>query len=82
MLAPFTTAAKEEMLSAFAPWCAETRIGDDEDKGEKSHQGFFGKTALSPGIAWSNSTVALGLRGLGLENRIRSRCEELIVAYK
>jgi RHS repeat-associated protein len=74
VLAAFPTAAKEEMLSAFGPWCAETCIDDDEDKGEKSHQGFFGKTALSPGITWSNSTTALGLRGLAALDRIRSRC--------
>jgi len=82
VFAPFTTAAKEEM---FSPWCAdpalaadlfpdETRMEARADKGEKSHQGFFGKSALSPGIAWSNSTSALGLRSLAVENRVRSRC--------
>jgi RHS repeat-associated protein len=74
VLAASTTAAKEEMLFAFGPWCAETCIDDDEDKAEKTHQGFFGKTALSPGIAWSNSTSALGLRSLAVETRVGSRC--------
>jgi RHS repeat-associated protein len=62
------------MLSAFGPWCAEACIDDDEDKAEKSHQGFFGKTALSPGITWCNSTTALGLRSLAVETRVGSRC--------
>jgi len=69
----------------FLPWCAdpalaadlfpeETRTEAHADKGEKSHQRFFGKTTLSPGIAWSNSTSALGLRTLAVENRGGSRC--------
>ena len=75
MLAPFTTAAKEEMLSAFAPWSADECISAFESEGEKPHQGVAPEDlALHQGIAWSNSTTALGLRGLGLENRVRSRC--------
>jgi RHS repeat-associated protein len=67
-------AAKEEISSSFVPWCAEMCISASEREGEKPHQGFAGKNpALHQGSAWSNSTTALGLCGLGLENRVRSR---------
>ncbi len=75
MLAPFTTAAKEEMLSAFAPWSADECIRAFESEGKKPHQGVESKNpALHQGITWSNSTTALGLRGLAELNRVRSRC--------
>ena len=76
MFAAFTTAAKEEMFSAFGPWCAETCISASECEGEKPHQGVAGKNpALHQGIVWCNSTTALGLRGMSLENGVRSRCK-------
>jgi len=63
------------MFSAFGPWCAETCIGAHESEGEKTHQGVAGKNpALRLGITWSNSTTALGLRGVRTETRVRSRC--------
>ncbi|MGB7865868.1 MAG: RHS repeat-associated core domain-containing protein, partial [Candidatus Sulfotelmatobacter sp.] len=63
------------MLSAFAPWCAEACISAFESEGKKPHQGVAGKNpALYPGITWSNSTTALGLRVLAVENRVGSRC--------
>jgi RHS repeat-associated protein len=63
------------MLSAVAPWSADECISAFESEGEKPHQGVAPQNpALHQGITWSNSTVALGLRGLGLENRVRSRC--------
>jgi RHS repeat-associated protein len=75
VFAAFTTAAKEETFSAFGPWCAETCISESECEGEKPHQGVAGKNpALHQGIVWSNSTTALGLRSLAVENRVRSRC--------
>jgi RHS repeat-associated protein len=50
-------------------------ISASECEGKKPHQGVADKNpALHPGITWSNSTTALGLRGLGWENRFRSRC--------
>jgi RHS repeat-associated protein len=69
------SAAKEEMLSAFAPWSADECISAFESEGKKPHQGVAGKNpALHQGITWSNSTVALGLRVLAVENRVGSRC--------
>jgi RHS repeat-associated protein len=42
---------------------------------EKPHQGVAPQNpALHQGIAWSNSTSALGLRSLAVETRVRSRC--------
>jgi len=70
----------------FVPWCAdpllaadlfrdETRIEARTSQGKKPHQGVAGeKTALHQGIVWSNSTTALGLRAVTVENRVRSRC--------
>jgi RHS repeat-associated protein len=73
--APFTTAAKEEMLYPFVPWSADECIRAFESQGKKAHQGVAPqKTALHQGITWSNSTSALGLRSLAVENRVRSRC--------
>jgi RHS repeat-associated protein len=82
VFAALPTAAKEEM---FVPWrddparaadlfrdetCTRTR----GEKGEKTHQGVSGKkSAPYQGITWSKSTIALGLRGEGLENRVGSR---------
>ena len=75
MLAPFTTAAKEEMLSPFVPWSADECIRAFESHGKKAHQGDAPQNLrLHQGIAWSNSTVALGLQSLAVENRVRSRC--------
>ncbi len=63
------------MLSPFVPWSADECINAFECEGEKPHQGVAGKNpALHPGITWSNSTTALGLRGARLETRVRSRC--------
>jgi RHS repeat-associated protein len=63
------------MLYPFVPWSADECIRAFESQRKKPHQGVAGKNpALHPGIVWSNSTTALGLRGLGLENRVRSRC--------
>ncbi len=63
------------MLSPFVPWSADECIRAFECQGQKPHQGVAPqKAALHPGIAWSNSTVALGLRSLAVENRVRSRC--------
>ena len=75
MLATFTTAAKEELLSSFVPWSADECICAFESQGKKVHQGVAPQNlALHQGIAWSNSTTALGLRGAQLETRVRSRC--------
>ena len=75
MFAPFTTTAKEEILSPFPLCCADPASAVCTFNVEKPHQGVAPQNpALYQGIAWSNSTVALGLRGLGLETRIRSRC--------
>jgi len=75
VFAPFTAAAKEETFSAFAPWSADECISAFEPEGKKAHQGVAPQNpALHQGITWSNSTVALGLRSLAVENRIRSRC--------
>jgi RHS repeat-associated protein len=75
VLATFTTAAKEELLSSFVPWSADECICAFESQGEKPHQGVAPQNlALHQGITWSNSTTALGLRGLGLGNRSGSRC--------
>jgi RHS repeat-associated protein len=75
VLAPFTTAAKEEMLSPFVPWSADECICAFESQDKKPHQGVAPqKTALHPRIAWSNSTTALGFQSLAVENRVRSRC--------
>jgi RHS repeat-associated protein len=72
---PFTAAAKEEMLSAFVPWSADECIRAFESRGKKPHQGVAPENpALHQGIAWSNSTSALGLRTLAVENRVGSRC--------
>jgi RHS repeat-associated protein len=75
VLATFTTAAKEELLSSFVPWSADECICAFESQGKKVHQGVAPQNlALHQGIAWSNSTTALGLRGAQLETRVRSRC--------
>jgi RHS repeat-associated protein len=75
VLAPFTAAAKEEMLSAFAPWSADECISAFESQSKKPHQGVAPENpALHQGIAWSNSKTALGLRSLAVETRVRSRC--------
>ncbi len=56
------TAAKEEMLSTFAPWCAETCISASAGENQKPHQGFAGQNLiLRQGMEWSKSTLALGL---------------------
>ena len=63
------------MLSPFVPWSADECIRTFESQGKKTHQGVAPqKTALHPGITWSNSTSALGLQSLAVECRIRSRC--------
>ena len=50
------------MLSSFAPWCAETCISASERESQKPHQGFAGQNLIPHrGIAWSKSTLALGL---------------------
>jgi len=50
------------MLSSFAPWCAETCISASERESQKPHQGFAGQNPIPHrGIAWSKSTLALGL---------------------
>jgi RHS repeat-associated protein len=75
VFAPFTTTAKEEILSSFPMWCADPASAACTFNVEKPHQGVAGKNpALHPGITWSNSTSALGLRGLGWENHVGSRC--------
>ncbi len=70
----------------FVPWCAdpapaadlfpnETRTGARTFKGEKPHQGVFGKNpALFLGHEVCNSTTALGLPGVWLEKGNGSRC--------
>jgi RHS repeat-associated protein len=63
------------MPSAFAPWSADECIRAFESEGKKPHQGGAPENlALHQGITWSNSTTALGLRSLAVENRVRSRC--------
>jgi RHS repeat-associated protein len=63
------------MLSAFAPWCADECISAFESQSKKPHQGVAPQNlAQHQGITWSNSTVALGLRSLAVETRVRSRC--------
>jgi RHS repeat-associated protein len=63
------------MLSAFAPWSADECIRAFESEGKKPHQGVAPQNpALHQGIAWSNSTSALGLQNLAIENRVGSRC--------
>ncbi|HKN71902.1 MAG TPA: RHS repeat-associated core domain-containing protein [Terriglobales bacterium] len=63
------------MLSAFAPWCADECISAFESQSKKPHQGVAPQNlAQHQGIAWSNSTTALGLRSLAVETRVRSRC--------
>jgi RHS repeat-associated protein len=63
------------MFSAFGPWCVQTCIGAHESEGEKPHQGVASKkSALHLGQELCNSTTALGLRGMSLENGVRSRC--------
>ena len=63
------------MLSAFAPWCADECISAFESQSKKPHQGVAPHNlAQHQGITWSNSTVALGLRSLAVETRVRSRC--------
>jgi RHS repeat-associated protein len=75
VFAPFTTTAKEEILSPFPLCCADPALASCMVNLEKPHQGVAGKNpALHQGITWSNSTTALGLRRLGRENRVRSRC--------
>jgi len=75
VFAPFTTTAKEEILSPFPLCCADPPLASCMVNLEKPHQGVAGKNpALHPGITWSNSTTALGLRTLAVENRVRSRC--------
>ncbi len=50
-------------------------ISASECEGEKPHQGVAPENlALHQGIAWCNSTTALGLRSLAVENRVGSRC--------
>jgi RHS repeat-associated protein len=75
VFAPFTTTAKEEILSPFPLCCADPALASCLVNLEKPHQGVAGKNpALHPGIEWSNSTSALGLRTLAVENRVGSRC--------
>jgi RHS repeat-associated protein len=75
VFAPFTTTAKEEILSPFPLCCAGPALASCMVNLEKPHQGVAGKNpALHQGIAWSNSTTALGLRTLAVENRVGSRC--------
>jgi RHS repeat-associated protein len=75
VFAPFTTTAKEEILSPFPLCCADPALASCMVNLEKPHQGVAGKNpALHQGITWSNSTTALGLRGARLETRVRSRC--------
>lgn len=63
------------MISWFVPWSADECISTFECQGKKPHQGVAGKNpALHPGIAWSNSTTALGLQSLAVQTRVRSRC--------
>lgn len=75
MLLTMIEAAKEEISSSFLAWCADPASAARMVNTEKPHQGVAPqKSALHPGLAWSNSTTALGLRSLAVENRIRSRC--------
>jgi len=75
VFAPFTTTAKEEILSPFPLCCADPALASCMVNLKKPHQGVAReKSALHQGITWSNSTVALGLRSLAVETRIRSRC--------
>jgi RHS repeat-associated protein len=75
MLLSMIEAAKEEIFPSFPAWCADPASAARMVNPEKSHQGVAPQNlALHRGIAWSNSTSALGMRGLGLENRVRSRC--------
>jgi hypothetical protein len=70
----------QENPEQFFPLAAALAVLENHDRenagrGEKPHQGFFReKRALHRGITWSNSTTALGLRGVGLKNRSGSRC--------
>ena len=69
-------AAKEETFSSFGPWCVPTRIGAHESEGQKTHQGVSSKkSALFLGRTGCKSRTVLGLRGAGLGNRVRSRCQ-------
>jgi RHS repeat-associated protein len=75
VFAPFTTTAKEEILSPFPLCCADPAMASCMVNLEKPHQGVASKNpALHQGITWSNSTTALGLRSLAVETRVRSRC--------
>ena len=63
------------MLSPFVPWSADECIRAFECEGEKPHQGVASKkSALHLGHELCNSTTALGLQSLAVENRVRSRC--------
>src|SRR5258708_26629164 len=48
----FPEAAKEEMLSVFVSWCAETRIKGKQGEGKKPHQGVEAITIGS--LEWND----------------------------
>jgi hypothetical protein len=55
-------AANEEMLSGFGPWYADLPLAAGVELAENSRLGFASRNpALHRGIAWSKSTLALGL---------------------
>jgi RHS repeat-associated protein len=63
------------MLSPFVPRSADECIRAFESQDKKPHHGVAPQNpALHQGIAWSNSTSALGLQSLAVENRVGSRC--------
>ena len=68
-------AAKEEIPSSFPLWCADSASAASLVNLEKPHQGIAPeKSAPFLGQSLCNSTNALGLRSLAVENRVRSRC--------
>jgi RHS repeat-associated protein len=75
MLSALPEAAKKEM-PLFGPPCADPAPAlETFSVAENSRQGFrVLDGALHPGIAWSNSTTALGIAGTLYDGGIRSRC--------
>jgi RHS repeat-associated protein len=75
MLPSMIEAAKEGIPSSFPLWCADSASAASLVNLEKPHQGIAPeKSAPFLGQSFRNSTNALGLRSLAIENRVRSRC--------
>jgi len=76
MLPSMIEAAKEEIPSSFPLWCADSASAASLVNLEKPHQGVAPeKSAPFLGQSFCNSTNALGLHSLAIENRVRSRCK-------